>query len=494
MKSIVDLSSKAVKEYFLKSKSYAYFDLPPYFDFTEILDKTNRKLNGNSVSDFCISGKKPKDFETVNYFLLDNKNGKYDWRPFQLIHPVLYLDLVNAISLPSNWKYIKNRFQHFKTNNFIECKSIPIISKKNQKKSGAQVLRWWVEVEQESIKKSLEFDYLLQTDIVDCYSSVYTHSIPWAIHTKEISKQVRDNTLFGNKIDYILQSMSYGQTNGIPQGSVIMDLLAELILGYADEIFTAKIVKEKINPMEFKILRYRDDYRIFSNSTLTIEKLIKLLTETLSELGFKLNAKKTNLRQDVITASIKDDKHYWIEISNKPKSLYEEIQLLHQFSEKYPNSGTLEKQLYKFYEKLNSKKKTGGDIDVFVSYFVDIAYKSPRTYPIITAILSKILYNKSEEDRYSIYKKILVKFNKIPNTSMLDIWLQRILIINGYKVLFKEMLCKIVVGDYCQIWNSDWLHKDFQKIINDTDIIDRDLLRSLNEVIDIGEISLFRYN
>jgi hypothetical protein len=32
-----------------------------------------------------------------------------------------------------------------------------------------------------------------------------------------------------------MQGMNYGQTNGIPQGSVLMDFIAEMVLGYIDE-------------------------------------------------------------------------------------------------------------------------------------------------------------------------------------------------------------------------------------------------------------------
>ena len=69
----------------------------------------------------------------------------------------------------------------------------------------------------------MEYEYLFQTDIVDCYSSIYTHSIAWALHDKEeVKKKLKehsktDKNLIGNIIDYSLRSMSYGQTNGIPQ-------------------------------------------------------------------------------------------------------------------------------------------------------------------------------------------------------------------------------------------------------------------------------------
>ncbi len=43
-----------------------------------------------------------------------------------------------------------------------------------------------------------------------------------------------------------------------------MDFIAEIVLGYADTLITTEIKAAKI--LDYKILRYRDDYRIFVNS------------------------------------------------------------------------------------------------------------------------------------------------------------------------------------------------------------------------------------
>ena len=46
----------------------------------------------------------PKKCENVNYKFLHNKDGKFDWRPFEIIHPALYVYLVNEICEKENWK------------------------------------------------------------------------------------------------------------------------------------------------------------------------------------------------------------------------------------------------------------------------------------------------------------------------------------------------------------------------------------------------------
>ena len=96
----------------------------------------------------------------------------------------------------------------------------------------------------------MDYKFSYDTDIADCYGSLYTHSIAWAIETIGIAKKQRDGKLLGNTIDAHIRNMQYGQTNGIPQGSVLMDFIAEIILGYMDELLAAEISKNKIKESE----------------------------------------------------------------------------------------------------------------------------------------------------------------------------------------------------------------------------------------------------
>jgi hypothetical protein len=177
----------------------------------------------------------------VNYTLYHNKDGKYAWRPLQIINPAIYVALVHAITADKNWKDIKKRFSQFKENPKIECLSLPVKSCTLKKDKAAQICEWWVKIEQRSIELALEYEYLVKTDITDCYGSIYTHSIAWALHTKKDAKSKRSENIIGNVIDWYIQDMSNGQTNGIPQGSVLMDFIAEMVLGYADSELSKRI-------------------------------------------------------------------------------------------------------------------------------------------------------------------------------------------------------------------------------------------------------------
>lgn len=188
MKDILKLTNEEAKTLLLKQESYSNISLPEYFSFQELLDKIDKTLKGKKISDF--RDKSPRDLENVNYKLLSNKDGKFAWRPFQLINPAIYVSLVNSITKESNWKILKDRFAVFQANDKIECHSLPAISESEAKTNKtAQILNWWQMIEQKSLTLSLDFKYVLHTDIADCYSSIYTHSIPWAIHTKLKAKK-----------------------------------------------------------------------------------------------------------------------------------------------------------------------------------------------------------------------------------------------------------------------------------------------------------------
>ena len=506
MKNILSLNFKKAKQFFLKNENYFNVDLPPYIKFDKLLSEIDKKINNSNFSDFCINckDKHPKNFNNVNYTLLHNKNGRYDWRPFELIHPVLYVSLVNNITHYNNWKQIKKRLGTIRGKSLVKCMSLPIVSETKQSDKAEQILNWWEQIEQKSIELSLEFNYIYHTDISNCYGSIYTHSIAWAIHSKKRAKQKnkKDKNLIGNIIDNHIQAMSYGQTNGIPQGSILMDFITEIVLNYADLLLSKKI--KHINKNDFEILRYRDDYRIFTNNPIIAEEIIKNLTETLIELGLKLHTQKTTNYNNIIQGSIKQDKIDWLISSKKTSTIQKRLLVLHTFSNKHSNSGTLVKELQNILKKIKKQTKTDKQVEYFVkkenilvliSIVVDIAYHNPRTYPISIAILSVLfdLLNDSEKINI-ISKKIMNKFQSIPNTGYMQIWLQRILIkINNGDLNFNENICKIVNNDKTiNLWNNEWLHSSLVKIIQENKIIDIDILNNIDSVIKDDEILLFK--
>ena len=236
MKTILELTHKEALNFFMEAENYCILSLPSYFNFHPVLDYV-QKMVGKSDLDSCLKTEKvyPSHFDGVNYKMLINKDGRYAFRPLQIANPFLYYLLVRNITTKSNWDTIKRRFQDFKDEH-IEVSSIPILKGKEDKTFvGATISNWWENVEQRTIELSIQYKYMFTTDITNCYSSIYTHAIGWAIEGKDVAKAKRGKASYlGNTIDTYIQGMQYGQTNGIPQGSSLFDFIADIILGYAD--------------------------------------------------------------------------------------------------------------------------------------------------------------------------------------------------------------------------------------------------------------------
>ena len=75
--------------------------------------------------------------------------------------------------------------------------------------------------------RSIGKRYLLKADFARYYPSIYTHSIPWALHGKQNSRV--DQSLFGNAIDRRVRDTQDQQTGGIPIGPDTSFLLGEVI-------------------------------------------------------------------------------------------------------------------------------------------------------------------------------------------------------------------------------------------------------------------------
>lgn len=489
MKSILSMSSIGARNYLLKSESYSNIELPIYFNFDAIIKHILKVTEGKNLSSFYNDKIKPQDLDDVNYTIIKNKNGKYDWRPVELIHPFIYIQLVETITSMENWKFIKSRFKQYRKNKRINCCSIPgeSATKKHDKK--ATIYNWINNVEQNTIKLSLSYKYMATTDISNCYASIYTHSIAWALYTKEEAKKKENRNndkLLGNIIDSFLRKMNYNQTNGIPQGSVLTDFIAEIILGYADELLSEKLSDFDV---DYQIIRYRDDYRIFANSEIELNEILKVLTEVLFELNFKLNVTKTEITDNIIKDSMKKDKYELLNLYINPKlTLEQKLLIIKQISDNYFSDRRIKSLITDLYEKevKNLKRKPRHYAEI-ISIIVDIMYNKPGLYNISIAILSELLKKLSTNEKKYFIDLIIKKFQNTPNTEYLNIWLQRLTINDSEEKDYDCNICKKVYDTKTKIWNSSWLNID----IKEECIIDLETLKNISDVISSEEVDRF---
>ncbi|WP_417482313.1 RNA-directed DNA polymerase [Maricaulis sp.] len=126
------------------------------------------------------------------------------------------------------------------------------------------------------------FRFVAKTDISRFYPSIYTHSIPWAFHGKQVSKRERRPTssqVFFNRIDQVIQNGQDGQTVGIPIGPDTSRVIAEVVSTAIDVEFLAStedlnlatiravddvwIGAETLSGVELGLSRYREAIRTF---------------------------------------------------------------------------------------------------------------------------------------------------------------------------------------------------------------------------------------
>jgi len=487
-RSVLELTAKQARSFFLKPESYFRLDLPPYLTFGRVLRPVEKFLAGKPLASFNF---KPRQFDDVNYTIYSNKDGRFAWRPFQLIHPAIYVDLAQRLTEPKAWAAIRLRFVAFATDPKIKCLSIPQESLTKRKDQGAQILHWWRGIEQASIELALDFNYVLHADIADCYASVYTHSIAWAVHGKFMAKANKnDKSLIGNAIDWRIQDMRNGQTNGIPQGSVLIDLIAELVLGYADMELGDRLANDKIT--DFQILRYRDDYRVFVNNSQVGEAILKALTEILIGLGLKLNVAKTTGAQAVVASSLKIDKRTWMRGRQVDRNLQKHLLLIHCHGSDFPNAGSLLAGLDDFYRRLAPLKLVQNPMQL-ISVAIDIGYNSPRCFPVCAAIVGKLLSTlPDKQEKLVAVDRIRRRLAQLPNNGHLEVWLQRISYPFDPKLAYGEDLCRLVEGKAVTLWNSSWItDAGLKNTVDPSKIVNKRRLKALRPIVPRREFGLF---
>ncbi|WP_274720448.1 RNA-directed DNA polymerase [Xenorhabdus bovienii] len=280
MKKIHQLSNCAALSYFLQHDSYTTLELPSYIDFSILLKNINVAIDKEEI--ICSPEPKLLMGKDINYQVLVSKDGLYSWRRITLINPLYYVYFCRLITSQAHWKRIKKKFKDFELNDLFLCSSIPAI-KKNTSNVAASVLNWWEEFEQKSLSLALEYEFMFSTDISNFYPSIYTHSFEWVFISKGEAKKKADNDNPGRLIDTHIQMMMNNQTNGIPLGSTLMDTFAELILGQIDLELRKKT--DELNITDYKVVRYRDDYRIFSNSKDDLDSISKCLVAVLNKFS-----------------------------------------------------------------------------------------------------------------------------------------------------------------------------------------------------------------
>ena len=224
--------------------------------------------------------------------------------------------------------------------------------------------------------------YVLRADIGDFYGSVYTHSIPWALHSKSTAKVIRDSSLFGNRIDTCVRNCQDGQTKGIPIGPDTSLLIGEIILSAVDGSLPTEIRNRGF--------RYMDDYEFCFWSRQEAVTAIAELQNALSKFELDLNPSKTEIIE--LPSPIEDAwaSHLRIlPISRRPKR--QRYDLINFFSNAFAYFRDHKGAYILRYaiSKLNSASIHRSNWELYQNFLIQCAVVEPGCMPFVYSQLLK---------------------------------------------------------------------------------------------------------
>lgn len=247
-------------------------------------DKIPNFLTSESFLDFTNTitfplCKDPKDY--IRYSNIRNINVP---RPMAIPEPFAYASQCKSLS--ENWGKLQKHFQDKTANNTFKISRIhlrKLAGKRELFKMNYTKFSEDGDPKREIIIKSR---YIADADISNCFSSIYSHSIAWALVGKPTAKACRDSTTWFNQLDCYTRNVKYGETNGVLIGPHASNLISEIILTSVDY---------ELSRQGFKYIRKIDDYTCYAESYEEAEKFFLCLSEELKKYELTLNNKKSRI-------------------------------------------------------------------------------------------------------------------------------------------------------------------------------------------------------
>lgn len=258
----------------LLRKGYLPENLPPGFASEQIADYFIK----NPRQGFLSQNARP-----VRPAIYNASKRGMSRRTFSAIHPTTGHDLAEFIS--ARWDELQT---FFKKSSF--SLSVPTLTPDGDRALGITSHN---ELEATKLARLSHYRFIAKTDISRFYHSIYTHSIPWALHGRKEAKADRDVAsakVFCNRADQILRCGQDGQTIGIPVGPDASRMIAETICTAIDLEFS-----NRCTVPDYSLLRHVDDIWIGANSHADVENALWRYREAIREFELDINENKTKI-------------------------------------------------------------------------------------------------------------------------------------------------------------------------------------------------------
>lgn len=529
VKTIFDLSADEALDFLMQNDRYVTTEMPEYLNFDPVLAFAREHIADTSI-DKCLKDINPENMSDANYDIMLNKDGRYAVRVLSLSNPFLYYLLAREICTPEHWAAILDDFKVFGSAPHIQAVGIPVIpaDKENFHKA-TTILNWWNRFEQMAVKLSLDYRYMFVTDITNCYGTIELQTVEKALSRKGTASEVNVKT----DIVRILTMLRQGRNIGLPQGSTLYDIVAEIVLGYADMLLRETLERDGITE-GYEIMRYRDDYKVFANDKDLLERISYKLQHVLEGLNLRLNSAKTHISDSIITDSIKPDKLAYIyntPIYNNKKccdfdGIQKQLLFILQFGRQYPDCGQMRMLLSKLStwieeyienvaknQKSKAKPKVEAkpgeedaedkkiqkrpgtiieDIMAMSAIAAQIAAENLNSAHYALKVISQMLSTISDEQvekgeqasKDEIVTKVLNRLGSMQNSDYLKIWLQNLAVKAEYKGDYSfadekgNRLCHLVSGSDANLWDNSFLVPEYLEGFKASAVVDASVLHN----------------
>jgi hypothetical protein len=233
----------------------------------------------------------------------------------------------------------------------------------------------------ERATRSVGLRYVLHADLARFYPSIYTHSIPWAIHGKALRAD-RSPALYGNLIDLWIRETQSQQTGGIPVGPDTSFLIAEVIASAIDSSLS-----EAIGGLSGT--RYIDDYHLYFASRSHAEGALSELHRIAGIYELDINDLKTSIEEvpEAIEPAWKTHlRAVFIAKKDYATSFKAIFDLAAMLAKENPQDGVFAYLVKKIEAVLRKHKLTDEDWSIVDSLLLRVAVGDPACLPTILRI------------------------------------------------------------------------------------------------------------
>lgn len=227
------------------------------------------------ICESIASLKETKDRRSKGYDVVEYKATRYNNVPrvLSLIHPKAYSLL--AKHLHDNWDKL----------NFVSKSKQSIIKPEPHEDGRIMVMDYEGALAKNNRFNQISFGkkILVLTDISNCFNSIYSHSVGWALAGFHEAKKQEKGT-YHYELDMYLRKTKRNETQGIAIGPATSSIIAELVLSKIDDALSNK---------GFCFDRYVDDYTCYCETTEEADDFLIELGNQLSNYKLALNIEKT---------------------------------------------------------------------------------------------------------------------------------------------------------------------------------------------------------